>query len=194
MQLISRGTGGGGANGVSSFPRLSADGRYVVFQSNASNLVDGRRQRGVDIFVFDRADQVMKRVSVARSTAAEATGRASRRRSATTAASSPMPRAPPTWSPHAHQRRVRADLRHRLGEPGVDLAWRASAGRHSRATRSASSPALTAGAAPVAFKSEAFNLVPGDTNGVPDVFVRDRRHQHHRNGSASTTSATSRTA
>jgi hypothetical protein len=35
-------------------------------------------------------------------------------------------------------------------------------------------PALSTNGSQVAFKSEAFNLVPGDTNGVPDVFVRDR--------------------
>jgi hypothetical protein len=29
----------------------------------------------------------------------------------------------------------------------------------------------------IAFKSEAFNLVPNDTNGVPDVFVRDRTNE-----------------
>ena len=34
-------------------------------------------------------------------------------------------------------------------------------------------PDLTADGGEVAFKSEAFNLVPNDTNGVPDVFVRD---------------------
>ena len=35
-------------------------------------------------------------------------------------------------------------------------------------------PALNRDGSQVAFKSEAFNLVPNDTNGVPDVFVRDR--------------------
>ena len=34
-------------------------------------------------------------------------------------------------------------------------------------------PDLTADGGQVAFKSEAFNLVPNDTNGEPDVFVRD---------------------
>jgi Tol biopolymer transport system component len=34
------------------------------------------------------------------------------------------------------------------------------------------SPALSAGGRVVAFTSSASNLVPGDTNGQPDVFVR----------------------
>jgi Tol biopolymer transport system component len=36
-------------------------------------------------------------------------------------------------------------------------------------------PALSADGRFVAFTSDASNLVPGDTNGSPDVFVRDRR-------------------
>ena len=42
------------ANGHSSYPAISADGRFVAFQSLASNLVAGDTNRDIDIFVHDR--------------------------------------------------------------------------------------------------------------------------------------------
>lgn len=42
------------ANGNSESPAISDDGRYVVFRSRASNLVDGDTNQADDIFVRDR--------------------------------------------------------------------------------------------------------------------------------------------
>lgn len=50
--LITRALGGGGANAQSRFPDISADGRWVVFESGASDLVAG--VLGVQIYVRDR--------------------------------------------------------------------------------------------------------------------------------------------
>src|SRR5262249_35687682 len=63
-ELISRGMGGA-ANGSSSLPKISGDGRYVVFQSIASNLVSGDDNGLSDIFLFDRTNQTMMRISLA---------------------------------------------------------------------------------------------------------------------------------
>jgi hypothetical protein len=52
------------ANGLSSSPTISADGRFVAFQSEASNLVPGDTNGHSDVFVRDRAAQVTRRVSV----------------------------------------------------------------------------------------------------------------------------------
>jgi Tol biopolymer transport system component len=53
--LISRDYAGiGGGNASSSSPVISADGRYVVFVSKASNLVLNDTNRAADIFVHDR--------------------------------------------------------------------------------------------------------------------------------------------
>ncbi len=41
-------------NGASTRPALSADGRFVAFQSAASNLVTGDTNGKTDVFVFDR--------------------------------------------------------------------------------------------------------------------------------------------
>ena len=40
-------------------------------------------------------------------------------------------------------------------------------------------PLISAGGRFVAFSSDATNLVPNDTNGTQDVFVRDRQEGHH---------------
>jgi TolB protein len=71
MELISRGGRHGSANGESCSPALSADGRFVVFQSDASDLActSGCDGSGEDInllwdvFLFDRQQREMKRIS-----------------------------------------------------------------------------------------------------------------------------------
>ena len=50
--------GNGGGNAASSSPLISADGRYVVFVSKASNLVINDTNKAADIFVHDRAQGV----------------------------------------------------------------------------------------------------------------------------------------
>src|SRR5687768_9773023 len=42
------------ANGHSHDPSISADGRYVAFSSDASNLVSGDTNGATDVFVHDR--------------------------------------------------------------------------------------------------------------------------------------------
>jgi Tol biopolymer transport system component len=52
------------ADGPSSSPRISADGRYVVFASSASNLAPFDSNAVSDVFVHDRLLQKTDRVSV----------------------------------------------------------------------------------------------------------------------------------
>ena len=47
---------GGDGNGESTLPKNSADGRFVVFQSDAANLTAGDTNGYTDIFVWDRDD------------------------------------------------------------------------------------------------------------------------------------------
>jgi Tol biopolymer transport system component len=51
---VSQSLNGSEPNGPSSWPAISADGRYVAFTSEASNLVKGDRNGQPDIFVRDR--------------------------------------------------------------------------------------------------------------------------------------------
>jgi hypothetical protein len=61
--LASVATNGGDANGDSSYARLSADGRYVVFQSAASNLVANDFNSGTDVFRRDLQTGAIELVS-----------------------------------------------------------------------------------------------------------------------------------
>jgi Tol biopolymer transport system component len=62
---VSVATGGGQAAADSQRPSISADGRYVAFESDASNLVSGDTNNHPDIFVHDRQTGVTMQVSVA---------------------------------------------------------------------------------------------------------------------------------
>lgn len=62
---VSVATGGTQGNGYSYAPSISADGRYVAFESDASNLVSGDTNYSFDIFVYDRQTNKTKRISVA---------------------------------------------------------------------------------------------------------------------------------
>jgi len=61
---VSVATGGTQANGDSSAPSLSDDGRLVAFISAANNLVDGDTNSVDDAFVHDRDTGITTRVSV----------------------------------------------------------------------------------------------------------------------------------
>lgn len=63
-ERVTVGFDGTEANGPSFFPRLSGDGRYVVFTSSASNLVPADTNRVMDAFVVDRQERTTERVSV----------------------------------------------------------------------------------------------------------------------------------
>ena len=62
---VSVATGGGESDGLSFGQAISADGRYVVFSSDGTNLVAGDTNARRDIFVRDRTMSGTERVSVA---------------------------------------------------------------------------------------------------------------------------------
>ena len=53
-QIVSRGIGGAQSNGGSGAPAISSDGRFVAFESYATNLVAGDTNGARDVFVRDR--------------------------------------------------------------------------------------------------------------------------------------------
>lgn len=63
-KCVSRSAAGAFGNGHSEYARISADGRYVMFTSDATNLVAGDTNGKSDVFVFDRVAEVMTRASV----------------------------------------------------------------------------------------------------------------------------------
>ncbi len=64
ITLISRSSGGVLGNRNSFNPAISADGRYIAFESLATNLVSGAQGAGSQIYVYDRLLQRVERVSI----------------------------------------------------------------------------------------------------------------------------------
>ncbi|MBO8172884.1 MAG: S-layer homology domain-containing protein [Bacillaceae bacterium] len=64
MELISQDANGVEANGDCQLPSVSADGRFVAFESEATNLVPSDNNGVSDIFVYDRETNTHTIVSV----------------------------------------------------------------------------------------------------------------------------------
>ena len=64
-ERASLGVGGAAADGPSTAPAISGDGRWVAFVSEATNLVPGDTDGSADVFVADRATGAIVRASVA---------------------------------------------------------------------------------------------------------------------------------
>jgi len=157
-------------NAGSENPWMSADGRWIVFASNSSNLVSGDTNGMWDVFVRDLSAGVTERASLgplaqqadgpSRYPSISADGRFVAFESyATNLAAGDSNSVPDVF--------VRDRWAGTTERASVD-----SAGAQS--DLESSSPAISADGRFVAFASQATNLVAGDTNAAIDVFVRDR--------------------
>ena len=150
-------------------PHISADGRYVVFYSAASNLVPGDTNEELDVFVNDRVSGETTRVSVA-SDGTQATGRSDY---STISADG---RYVAFYSQAAN---LVPDDTNGATDAFVHDRVSGKTTRVSVSTRGAEGPSgsysttISADGRYVAFESGDPNLVPRDTNGVFDVFLRD---------------------
>jgi Tol biopolymer transport system component len=173
IQRVNVSPTGAEANGVTGQPAVSADGRYVAFVSEASNLLPGGYRYGTDVYLRDVAARTTVRVSTAPS-GGPADG----------ASTAPAVSADGRYVAFLSRATnlVRGDTNARIDVFVWDRAGRTTSrvsvsGRGAQGDGDASRsgrPALSADGRYVAFGSGAANLVPGDTNGAPDVFVRDR--------------------
>jgi Tol biopolymer transport system component len=65
LTRVNKGTGGAESNADSEVPAISANGRFVAFESTSTNLVSGDSNLVRDIFVYDTLTAATVRVSVA---------------------------------------------------------------------------------------------------------------------------------
>ena len=155
-------------------PAISADGRYVAFVSDASNLVDGDTNHTFDVFVRDRVRGTTERVSL--------TGRGAQSNDASgfsgvaistdgrfvafdSRASNLVPR--------DTNRHPDVFVRDRLKGATARVSV-SNRGAQANDQSGFSGVAISANGRFVVFDSDASNLVTGDRNDQPDVFVRDR--------------------
>ncbi len=170
---VSVGPAGAQANGVSSSQAISADGRYVAFETSASNLVVGDTNQIRDVVVRDRAAHVTRRVSVGPG-GAQANGSSHRPAVSAhgryVAFSSFASNLVPGDTNGSFDVFVRDQLTHQTRRVSVGPGG-------AQANSYSDNPAISAHGRYVAFSSFASNLVPGDTNGTFDLFVWDRTTQ-----------------
>jgi Tol biopolymer transport system component len=151
-------------------PAISDDGRYVAFQSYATNLVSGDTNGAPDIFVRDRTGLTTRRVSVTNSggqangwsyqPAVSGDGRYVAFSSAATNLVS-------------GDTNARRDIfvRDRVGNTTARMSVTSGG---VQGNGDSTGPSINTNGRYVAFTSSATNLVTGDTNAASDAFVRDR--------------------
>ena len=166
---VNLGPGGAEVDCECDAPVISGNGRFVAFESFASNLVPGDTNTTADVFVHDRLTGVTTRVSMTTS-GVQGDGR-------------------------SYAASISADGRFvAFASEATNLAASDTNGAsdvfiHDRATGSTTlvsataagqpgngrslSPLLSASGRFVAYTSHASSLVPNDGNGMADAFVRD---------------------
>ncbi len=177
-ERVSLGNGGAQGNGASVLgarQAISDDGRFVVFASNASNLVPGDTNGRMDVFLRDRGAGTTERVSVpdaggqgsgdsGPAAAISADGRyVAFASAATNLVSGDTNGAVDIF---VRDRTAGRTVRVSLGTGGAQ----ANAASGHQVWEGLS---MAAGGLTVAFRSAASNLVAGDTNGAADVFVAE---------------------
>ncbi|MBK7645329.1 MAG: hypothetical protein IPJ19_20215 [Planctomycetes bacterium] len=169
-ELASQDSNGVHGNGASLANGISADGRFVLFESLASNLVPGDINGRSDIFVRDRLLGTTELVSVS---SAGAIGNGN----SVTSALSPDGRYA-SFRSRANNL-VPNDTNNEWDVFLRDLAngttERVNLGpANAQAHGDSYTTSVSEGGRFVIFSSLATDLVPGDLNGQRDVFVRDR--------------------
>jgi Tol biopolymer transport system component len=173
--LVSRAAGPAGTNSndFSSWPAMSADGRYVAFESSASNLhpddVDGVQ----DVFVRDLQSNTTTLVSRAAG-AAGAKGDSGSFEAAVSADGRYVAFRSFASNLHPDDGDSLEDVFVRDMEAGTTtLVSRAAGVSGAKGNARSVQPAVSADGHLVAFASVASNLDPDDSDGIADVFVRD---------------------
>lgn len=169
---VSLGEGGVQGNGASARPALSDDGRYISFESDATNLVAGDTNAARDVFVYDGVSGSVERVSLASDgTQATAPG-AGTGGSAGLGGGADAGGTGPTEIGGTGGSEAAGDGLS-AGVGGGEIGG-GSGGVPASSAATSRSARISADGRYVVFLSEAANLVVGDTNGVDDIFLRDR--------------------
>lgn len=168
-ELISVATDGGSGNGISEHPALSADGRFVAFESGATNLT-ATDTNGIqdDVYLRDRNSRTTERVSV-KSDGAQVPGTSHR----------------PSVSADGTLIVFTSTAQLGPGDLGTSndayLRNRSSGETRQINVKNDGTPdngdslnvAISSNGAIAAFDSNASDLAAGDTNATMDVFVHE---------------------
>jgi RHS repeat-associated protein len=179
FERVSIDSSGNQSNGFSTKSSISDDGRFIAFTSDANNLVAGDTNNARDVFVRDRQTNTTTRVSVD-SSGNQANGYNSYddepsisndgRFVAFTSNANNLVAGDTNNVPDVFVRDRQTNTTTRIN---VD-----SNGNQANRLQFSDyrpSASISSDGRFVTFSSDANNLVAGDTNNAPDVFVRDRQ-------------------
>ncbi|RPI72439.1 MAG: hypothetical protein EHM45_22235, partial [Desulfobacteraceae bacterium] len=160
---VSLDSSGNQADGHSTCPVISKDGRYVAFISNAANLASGDANATWKIFMHDRQTHGTTCISIGSGDVIGVTPSLSEngRYLAFTATANNLPNARSAVFVHDNQTGITTCI-------SVDS-------RGFPANNNSSDPSISDDGRYVVFESNATNLVPRDTNNFSDVFLHDRQ-------------------
>jgi TolB protein len=169
-QRVSLDSTGAEGNGQSDGPTLSADGRYIVFLSTATNLVTDDNNGLQDVFIRDLESGVTQRVSL----------------SSAGVEGNDLSYGPAALSANGRYVAFESDASNLVADDTngardifvrdlkTGVTQRVSLGSAGAQGNNGSfAPTISANGKLVAFYSSASNLVAADTNSTEDVFVRD---------------------
>jgi len=171
-ERISLGFDGTESNGDSVRPSLSSDGHYVVFWSNATNLVSGDTNGKWDVFLRDLRKGTTERISVT-SAGAESTGdpdadippsisRNGKYVVWGSQAANLVTEGSKTWNVYLRDRE----------KVTTELVSKSESG--AVGDGDSIQPTISDDGSTIAFRTAATNLVPGDTNKSWDIVVKSR--------------------
>jgi Tol biopolymer transport system component len=172
-ELLSVDTAGTQSNGPSGSPSISADGRYVAFQSSATNIVPGDTNGFDDVFVRDRQSGITERISLDSGGTQVSGGSynpsisASGRHVAFYSDASALVPGDTNGHSDVFIKDRQSGITERISVDSFGVQGSLDSGPYG--------VSISADGNFVAFASVATNLVQGDTNGSPDIFVRDRQ-------------------
>lgn len=170
FEIVSRQSDGDSSNGNSYEPAISGDGRWVVFCSFASNLVGGDDNNRPDIFLYDRDDNEVRRLSDAPNgddgndnSCGQSDLSSNGQYVAFVSNASNLV--------VSDTNNVRDVFIYNRGD---DSIRRITAESGAQASATSDRPTISDDGRYIAFQSDASNLVSGDDNNQSDIFVYDR--------------------
>lgn len=164
-ERISVSSTGGNANGNSDSPAISLDGRYVVFQSQADNLVSGKGTRGsYSVYVRDRQTGTTTCITATGNTGPGGSGTSSFYPTI-----SGNGRYVAYWLYDSNAKNANIAMHDRQTSTTATITVASPASAYY------SAPSLSENGRYVVLATTATSLVSGDTNGVSDIFLYDRQ-------------------
>lgn len=168
---ISVATGGTQGNGSSISPAISADGGLIAFASWASDLVPNDTNGFADVFVHARVAKTTVRVSVRTGGPFLVQGNGDAREPAIDAEGVAVAFASDATNLVTGDTNGATDI-FAVTLRGGTVRRVSITANGSQANGPSAAPSLASGGGVVVFASDATNMVPNDTNGAADVFVR----------------------